>query len=236
MRFTQRSFIWMSICAVALIAQANPAFAQKGKGVFAPIKDDPKLPRVLILGDSISIGYTLAVRELLKGKANVHRAPTNCGPTTRGLEQIDAWLSDSEWDVIHFNWGLHDLKRVKADSGKNSNDPTDPRQAEPEQYEANLRAMVERLKATGATLVFGTTTPVPDGGVRPHRDPEDSVRYNEIAAGIMKEHGITVNNLFAVIAEGDPGYGKPADVHFTRAGSKALGDEVVRAIRAAVAR
>ena len=68
------------------------------------------LPRVLIIGDSISIGYTLPVRKLLDGRANVHRAAANCGPTTRGLESLDAWLGDKPWDVIHFNWGLHDLK------------------------------------------------------------------------------------------------------------------------------
>jgi hypothetical protein len=66
------------------------------------------LPRVLLIGDSISMGYTLDVRELLKGKANVHRIPTNGGPTTNGLKNIKAWLGDSKWDVIHFNWGLHD--------------------------------------------------------------------------------------------------------------------------------
>jgi hypothetical protein len=38
-----------------------------------PINDDPALPRVLLIGDSISMGYTLPVRTALKGKANVHR-------------------------------------------------------------------------------------------------------------------------------------------------------------------
>ena len=77
----------------------NPAFAQ--------VEDVPGLPRVLLIGDSISIGYTAHVRAMLKGVANVHRPLTNCGPTTRGLENIDAWLGDGKWDVIHFNWGLH---------------------------------------------------------------------------------------------------------------------------------
>ena len=60
------------------------------------------LPRVRIIGDSISIGYTLDVRDLLKGKANVHRIPTNGGPTSNGLKHIDAWLGSGKWDVIHF--------------------------------------------------------------------------------------------------------------------------------------
>ena len=72
-------------------AKRNPKPA-KANPVMQPIEDDPALPRVLLIGDSISIGYTLPVRKLLEGKANVHRPLTNCGPTTRGLEQIDAWL------------------------------------------------------------------------------------------------------------------------------------------------
>src|SRR5215831_15553891 len=58
------------------------------------ITDDPKLPRVLLIGDSISIGYTLDTRQALAGKANVHRIPTNGGPTTNGLANLDAWLGD----------------------------------------------------------------------------------------------------------------------------------------------
>src|SRR5512137_2492523 len=69
-----------------LVATRMTAFAQSGASpaknppptlanepAFAPVSDDPKLPRVLLIGDSISIGYTLPVRKLLAGKANVHR-------------------------------------------------------------------------------------------------------------------------------------------------------------------
>lgn len=45
------------------------------------VKDVPGLPRVLLIGDSVSRGYTLAARKALAGKANVHRAPENCGPS-----------------------------------------------------------------------------------------------------------------------------------------------------------
>ena len=62
----------------------------------SPIRDVAGLPRVLIIGDSISIGYTLPTRELLKGKVNVHRISTNGGPTIRGLVQIDSWLGSGK--------------------------------------------------------------------------------------------------------------------------------------------
>ena len=44
---------------------------------FANPKDNPLLPNVLLIGDSISISYTVDVRKLLKGKADVFRIPTN---------------------------------------------------------------------------------------------------------------------------------------------------------------
>src|SRR6185503_19430837 len=91
---------------------ANPPVAKDP--AFDPDKDDPKLPRILLIGDSISIGYTVPVRNLLKGRANVHRIPDNGGPTTNGLAQLPQWLGKGKWDVIHFNWGLHDLK-IMAD-------------------------------------------------------------------------------------------------------------------------
>ncbi len=73
----------------------------------------PELPRVLIIGNSISIGYTPFVCEALEGKMKIHRIPENGSHTWTGLEKLDEWLGDKPWDVIHFNWGLHDLKYLK---------------------------------------------------------------------------------------------------------------------------
>ena len=85
-------------------AQPKAATAAKEPS-FEPVTDEPKLPRVLLIGDSISMGYTVPVRNLLKGKANVHRVLENGGPTTNGLAKLQTWLGKGKWDVIHFNWG-----------------------------------------------------------------------------------------------------------------------------------
>jgi acyl-CoA thioesterase-1 len=140
-----------SLIVVLLFCFACSAFAAEDniKVEFKPIVDDPALPRVLLIGDSISIGYTLPVRELLKGKANVHRPPTNCGPTTKGIESIDDWLGDGNWDVIHFNWGLHDLKFPPPTSPDKGDDNAVPIK----EYRQNLSTLVRRMKETGATLV-----------------------------------------------------------------------------------
>ena len=126
----------------AAAAQTNP--------VMAPIQDDPALPRVLLIGDSISIGYTQPVRQMLAGEANVHRVSDNCGPTIKGLEHLEAWLGSTRWDVIHFNWGIWDAHILG--NGQ--------RRVPMEQYGTNLRQLVATLKSTGARLIWASTTPI----------------------------------------------------------------------------
>ncbi|MHC4176789.1 MAG: SGNH/GDSL hydrolase family protein [Planctomycetota bacterium] len=186
--------------------------------VFAPIKDDPGLPRVLLIGDSISIGYTLPVRAALAKKANVHRPPTNCGPTIRGLEQIDKWLGEGKWDVIHFNWGLHDLKFIES-----------KRQVPLETYEKNIKRLVARLKKTGAKLIWCSTTPVPKG-CSPPRTNEDVIAYNAAAKKIMDRHRIAVDDLYAFALPRLKKIQRPANVHFTPGGSKILAGQVAASI------
>ena len=199
---------------------------------------DPALPNVLILGDSISIGYTLQVRKLLEGKANVFRplntrgdAAQNCSGTTYGVTEIDRWIAGQKWDVIHFNWGLHDLKHVKAPgSNDKSNDPADPVQASVETYRTNMEQIVAKLKATSAKLIFATTTPVQPGTVNPLREPEAPKTYNAIAVEIAKKEGASINDLFGFC---EPQLAKlqlPLNVHFTPAGSQALAEQVASAI------
>ena len=105
--------LWWIPVLLFLAMLTGASAAQDKKKVdpaFETVKDDPTLPRVLLIGDSISIGYTPATRKLLAGKANVHRIPTNGGPTDNGTKNIKQWLGDGKWDVIHFNFGLHDIK------------------------------------------------------------------------------------------------------------------------------
>lgn len=199
-----------------------------------PVTLDPKLPNVLIIGDSISIGYTGPARTQLKGTANVIHNPGNAAGTTLGLEKLQEWLGGTKWDLIHFNWGLHDLKHVTA-TGENSNDPNDPQQADLATYTANLKVLVQQLKATGATLIFATTTPYPSG-VKPRRIPEDAARYNAAALEIMKANSIEVNDLYGLALPNLRTLQRRRNVHFTPEGSKVLGKQVAARIQAALAK
>lgn len=193
--------------------------------------------RVLILGDSISMGYTPVVKKLMQKDTWVMRPNENCAGTTKGVANIDRWLQieGGGFDVIWFNFGLHDLKHVQP-NGNNSNNPKHPRQAEPDAYERNLRTIVAKLQATGATLIFATTTPIPPGGVRPHRDLEDPQRYNDIARRICNEHGIAVYDLHALATKHRKQIQPRVDVHFTKEGSALFGKHVAEAIRVALSR
>ncbi len=219
-------------------ASQKPADAEKDRAdrqrAMQPIVDDPNLPRVLLIGDSISIGYTIPTREALDGVANVHRVLTNCGPTTRGLENLDRWLGDQKWDVIHFNWGLHDLKYM-GPQNENLADPTKDtshQQVPPDAYKANLKELVARLKKTNALLIWRNTTPVPQGAKG--RIVGDSAAYNQIASEIMKENQIQIQDLYTWCKE-HPELFRPKDVHFTAEGNRKLGDQVATCIQKALA-
>ena len=190
------------------------------------------LPRVLLLGDSISMGYHASVVAGLDDEATVVRPDENCEGTTKGIRRIGDWLEleGGDFDVVHFNFGLHDLKRIDADQ-RNSDDPSDPPQADIEAYERNLRRIARTILASSATPVFCTTTPVPEGGVRPHRDPADVDLYNRIARTVMAELGIQVNDLHSFAAERLEDIQRPVNVHFNRPGSAALGGRVTGNIR-----
>ena len=198
-------------------------------GLAWPDPVDPALPNALVIGDSISIGYTPGTRRLLQGKANVWRVPVNGGPTRNGLEFLDDWLAGRQWAVIHFNWGLHDLKHVTGDSQAlvELTTPGARRQIPLADYEKNLSTLVVRLKGTGATLLWAETTPVPSGARG--RIPGDEKDYNSAAARVMAAAGIPVTPLRSWVLE-KPELQKPKDVHFTPAGSERLAEKVAAAI------
>ena len=217
------SFFGLSLA----FAQAPATKAKRAPNpAMAPIQDVAGLPRVLLIGDSISIGYTVATRKLLEGKANVHRIPTNGGPTKNGVGNIAKWLGDGKWDIIHFNWGIHDLKYM----------PDGKRQVEPADYEANLRKLVATLKATGAKLIWATTTPIPDGELNPPRKFGQVKEYNDIAAKVMAENGVAIDDLNAHITPHLAKMQNPRDVHYTAAGSQHLAEKVAGAITQALAK
>lgn len=197
---------------------------------------DQRLPNVLLIGDSISIGYTRAVRARLRGTANVFRpmngnAPDNFGDTRVGLRKIDACIATQKWDVIHFNWGLWDLcYRNPKSKTQGNRDKKDGTLSVPlPDYERNLETLVARLEQTGAKLIWASTTIVPQNEAG--RFAGDDEKYNAVAARVMNRHGIPIDDLFALSKAFAGKFSKaPGDVHFTPEGYERIAAQVSTSI------
>jgi hypothetical protein len=176
------------------------------------VKDDPNLPRVLLIGDSISRDYTLATRKALQGTANLHRAPENCGPTANGIKKLPVWLGEGHWDIIHFNFGIHDRKTPLKD------------------YEQRLETITAKIKATGARVIWASTTPVAEGGMKDATNADLTAR-NGIAVRVMKKHGVEIDDLYAAMLPNLAKYQNPKDVHFGEPGYQFLGQQVAANIQ-----
>ncbi len=174
------------------------------------VKDDPALPRVLLIGDSISRGYTVPVRNDLEGKANVHRAPANCGPTRSGLEKLDVWTGKGKWDIIVVNFGIHDRKTPSKI------------------YEKNLKKIIAKLKRKTKTILWVTSTPVPEGANEYIKGSID--RLNDVATPLMKKKRIQVIDLHAYILPKLDQYQLQKNCHFNNEGYSYMGGLVAESI------
>ena len=198
---------------------------------------DKELPKILIVGDSISGGYFPYVKKNLNGKAELFQAISYdengkikacCGGTTQGVKEIDTYLSEKKWDIIHFNFGLHDIKHIDPITGKNSKNLSHPHQASPEQYEKNLIEIIEKLKLTGAKLIFATTTPYPDKLGKQMRSPGMPKIYNEVAIRVMNNNDIEINDLYGLVLPRMGELQKPNNVHFLEKGSEVLAEHITK--------
>lgn len=223
-RILQVLFLSLLFCS-PLLSQQTPSPAAGA---------EKTLPQVLIIGDSISIGYTPHVKEALKGRAEVIHNPGNAQHTGTGLAKIDAWLGDQKWAVIHFNWGLWDLcyrdPPGSLKQGKKNGKVT----FTTEQYGKNLEKLIRRLKKTGAKLIWASITYVPEGEAG--RKVGDDIRYNAVAKRLMKKHRIPINDLHAASSRFSPKlFRAPGDVHFKTEGRKKLAQLVSKKIEQALA-
>ena len=183
-------------------------------------------PQVLIIGDSISIGYTQRVADLLGGAATVIRNDGNARDSGNVLANLDAWLDGEQTAVIHFNCGLHDIKIDRHSRAH---------LASIEQYQANLSGIVERLKATGAELLWATSTPVIDqrhnAAKEFDRHNADVEAYNAAADEIIRAAGIHTDDLYgAAVAHGMEMMLSDDGVHMTEGGYSVLAEAVAESI------
>ena len=181
-------------------------------------------PNVLIIGDSISVGYAPHVKRKLKNIADVKHINENAQHTSYGLSNIDSWLQNNKWEVILFNWGLWDLcYRIPDSTSVGKKDKISGiQETSLTDYKQNLDSLVKILKETNAKLVFVTTTFVPEG--EPGMFTKDVPKYNQIAKEVMNQNDILVIDLYDKSIEIHSQFGKGYNnVHYYKRGYKKLG-------------
>ncbi len=199
---------------------------------WTPLTDDA---RVLLIGDSISVGYTpFVMEELGHPKPQVIHNDGNAQSTNHALSsnRIYSWIGDGDWDVIYFNFGLHDLSwadqnQAEVAAGTEGAGPRVPL----DQYETQLQEVVDILRQTDAHLIFATTTPV--YATAGSRVAGAEIPYNEVAVRVMERNGVRISDLhsFALATiRVNQLVGGSDNIHFTPAGYEALAASVVEAL------
>ena len=164
------------------------------------------LKNVLIIGDSVSIGYTPFVAEALKEVALVQHAPGGgdggAEETAYGLQCIEYFRAHSDGtplraDVILFNWGLHDGPQLFDEPPANVTIPG--QEGNMSVYKGELAAITARLQAhartTGAQLLFALTSPM----LSSSSADEDVRELNRRAADVMAAARVPTVDLHAAV-------------------------------------
>ncbi|GIX05800.1 MAG: hypothetical protein KatS3mg115_0203 [Candidatus Poribacteria bacterium] len=193
------------------------------------------LPRVLLVGDSIRIGYAPLVRTALANRAEVFEIPENGGDSRNVRSKLAEWLELADGPtltVVHLNCGLHDIKRPFG-----SSECQQPLSA----YRKNLKAILQELRErTSAQPIWASTTPVLEARHRARKGFDrllaDVQRYNAAAAEIMNSAGVPINDLYEVVLQagverciGEDG------VHMTPFGNRILAEAVAACLQGWIA-
>ncbi len=159
-------------------------------------KEKNKLPNVLLIGDSVYQAFIHNAIKMLKGRANLHYSPTLTYHTGQALDQYNALIGSKKWDLIHFNFGFNDImykdptiKSIRAMHKDAGGVPV----TSLENYEKNLQELVKRFKKNGAKVIWASTTPI--YGSNGILYEGDEITYNNIAAKVMRENNITINDM-----------------------------------------
>ena len=182
---------------------------------------------IVLVGDSIRIGYEPYIRRELAGLADLWTPGENGGNSRNVLDHLDEWVLAQRPNLLHINCGLHDVRRDNG-APQPAISLTD--------YEANLRTLFARLREAGIATLWATSTPINEvrharSGPSQRRE-EDVIAYNRVSIRVAQEFGLPVNDLYSLINRlGRDRYLKQDGRHYVPAGYALLGHAVADAIR-----
>jgi len=191
------------------------------------------MPLLILIGDSIRMGYQSFVQEELEEEFEIFAPKENGGTSANILAHLNEWIINLSPDIVHLNCGLHDIKREFDAEENNINI---------EQYSKNVELILrEILDKTNAKVIFALTTPVNEKWHHARkgfdRFEDDVKAYNHEAIQISRKLSVEINDLYNVVMEaGRDEILQNDGVHFTEEGSKILARAVVKAVRESEAR
>ncbi|QYY35966.1 SGNH/GDSL hydrolase family protein [Ruficoccus sp. ZRK36] len=186
------------------------------------------IPRVLLIGDSITMGYGPEAAELLKGEASVAWLGTSRFPADPAfMDQLELMFRYDTFDAIHFNNGLHGFDYDEAVYDK--------------LYRSTVKALREMTPGLPWVLVTSTPvrakTPAADSAdvsefPAPELLPRNArvIQRNETVTSLAQELGLPVNDLYAAMIN-HPEYVNPDGVHYNDEGKRYQGQVVADCIR-----
>ena len=186
------------------------------------------MKHIVLIGDSIRMGYDKYTKEALAGVAEVYYPSENCRFAEYVLRYAHEWKKNGEWptdvDLVHWNAGLWDVLELFGDAPLTS----------PEYYAEAIARVDKRLRMLfpRAKMVFATSTAVLEdkmsAGVKRHNSIID--QYNRIAVEALSGTDTVINDLYAVTRECPEAWHSDAVHYYTDGGREAIGGKVLSII------
>ncbi|MBR6568973.1 MAG: SGNH/GDSL hydrolase family protein [Clostridia bacterium] len=191
------------------------------------------MKKVLLLGDSIRMGYDDYVKEILQGKCEVcYDADHNGRFSAYTLWQMNQMFRyHGPFDVVHWNNGYWDMN-VEA--------PMVDAMHPVEEYVHFLKRILGEIRRNGARPIFATTTPVLSAGsaadiagtgaLSIQYDNDWVKQYNQAARELMAAEGVPVNDLYALCKKDPYCYKCPDLLHLTEEGYRKCAQQTAEII------
>ena len=190
------------------------------------------MKNILLIGDSIRIGYDKAVKKSLEGIANVYFPKENCrfaAYVLRYLHEYQTLVQDGQVDVLHWNAGLWDCLWFFGEE-----EPHTPIEI----YAYYIERICQRIQILfpGTKVIFATSTRVqPEKTLKNYKRSNEAIEaYNRAAVEIVRKYGFEVNDLYALSAT-LPEEAHSDDVHYyTPMATEAFANQVLEVLARAI--
>ena len=186
------------------------------------------MKKILLLGDSIRMGYERYVKEALDGVAEVYGQQGTCAFSQYMLRWVSEWKNKENYpddtDLVHWNVGLWDVLRILGDDTFTT----------PDYYAYTLERLVKRLRTLfpKAKQVFALSTAVVEKDYTPpyQRYNADIEKFNEIAVKTLRPFNVAINDLYSITENAVPSCRSDMTHFYTPDGIRLIGDKVLKTV------